>query len=374
MRIVIVTTWFPEPDKPSVAPFILKHAQAIARLHQLRVVHLQLARPSGRGDRTGMDEYSGLTVVRVGLDPKRPSTWFRGAAVLWREVRSAQLLHTMAFTSAVFVAPFASVCRVPWIHTEHWSGVSNPASVSKTWDRFSWLRFTLKLPKIVTAVSVNQAQEICRFARKNAIQVVPNVIDLPRRLALKPATALSNASGRELEIVSVGGLVDGKGPLLALRALAVLRQQGVDAALTWVGDGPLRADMEAGARAMNLTGYLHLTGSLPPKDVTDYLLAANVFLLPTAHETFCVAAAEAIAADLPAVVSDLPALREFLSPRNSVLVSESSPEAFAAGIMEARHRFAHHVPGSIANTLADRYASETIGAEFTALYRRITDL
>lgn len=362
MRVLVVTTWFPDIKSQATAPFNLNYIQAIAQWHDVQVIHVRL----GGAGAVVSEEFGGVPVTRIPLSPRRPLGYVAVVGQVRAALKGVDVLHTMAFTSALVAAPIHALVRKPWVHTEHWSGMAQPASVSKLWAAFSWLRYALKLPHAVTAVSAAQAGQLARFARAGAITVIPNVVHHESPLAARRGIARGT-----VRLVVVGGLIERKRPLLALETLRLLRLRGIDVVLTLVGDGPLRADLEAAAAAAGLADKLTITGLLTPEQVREELRASDVFLLPTLHETFCVSAAEAVAAGLPVVVTDLPAVRDFLNPGNSVLISGDLAADFASGIQEAFTRFSHVPAETISATIARRFSPQVVAEQFTAVYARV---
>ncbi|WP_248963297.1 glycosyltransferase [Sphaerisporangium perillae] len=62
----------------------------------------------------------------------------------------------------------------------------------------------------------------------------------------------------------------------------------------------------------NAPANVTFTGLVPREKVFEYCAAADVFFLPSKHETFGLATLEAATAALPVVVPDLPCYREWL--------------------------------------------------------------
>jgi glycosyltransferase involved in cell wall biosynthesis len=106
-------------------------------------------------------------------------------------------------------------------------------------------------------------------------------------------------------VLFCGKLIPKKRPLLALEAFATAQAgRSESAALLYVGDGELRADVERQARAhpdlcVRVAGFLNQT------QVTHAYAAADVLLLPSGWgETWGLAVNEAMNFGLPAIVSD----------------------------------------------------------------------
>ena len=85
----------------------------------------------------------------------------------------------------------------------------------------------------------------------------------------------------------------------SIDALPALRDSGVDARLVIIGEGPLRRRLERQAASLPIA----FTGFLQDHSTIAALLAsADVALAPGPHETFGLAALEALACGTPAVV------------------------------------------------------------------------
>ena len=111
-------------------------------------------------------------------------------------------------------------------------------------------------------------------------------------------------------LVHCGRLSVEKHPHRSIDTVATLREAGVDARLVVVGEGPLRARLQrhAGRLPVDFLGYVGCRDT-----VAGILASADVALAPGPHETFGLAALEALACGTPAVVSRTSALAEILT-------------------------------------------------------------
>jgi glycosyltransferase involved in cell wall biosynthesis len=136
-----------------------------------------------------------------------------------------------------------------------------------------------------------------------------------------------------LDLVFVARLSRVKCCDLFLEAVALVAQARPNTTAVVVGDGPLLIDLREQARRLGLADSVRFVGQR--RDVEVWLRSARVFVLTSASEGLSLALMEAMLCGLPAVVSDVGDLPELLEHGvNGFLVSERTPAAFAARILE----------------------------------------
>ena len=108
----------------------------------------------------------------------------------------------------------------------------------------------------------------------------------------------------------------------------------------WVVVGGIPPDLDRIRAAASDLPNVQITGHLPPDDARQYLLAADVAVIPFSarqviarEHTSPLKLFEYMAAERPIVASDLPSLREVLhDERNALLVAPDDPSALAAAV------------------------------------------
>ena len=156
------------------------------------------------------------------------------------------------------------------------------------------------------------------------VVVVPLGVDLE---LFRPATG---GRGGRVRVVTVGRLSSEKRPELALLTVALLRAEGLDAELTFVGDGPERARMVelAAGLPVRFTGHLDDRAA-----VAAVVRNSDVALLPCPVEAFGLSVLEALACGTPVVVADTGAAGDLVVPgagRRAPAVPAALAEAVAA--------------------------------------------
>jgi len=116
-----------------------------------------------------------------------------------------------------------------------------------------------------------------------------------------------------------------------------LVDEGENTSLAVIGDGPFRAEMKSA-----LEGYpAHFTGFLSGEELCEGFASADLFVFPSATDTFGNVVLEAQASGLPVIVSDEGGPKELIAEGNSGLI-------FRAGDK-------HALKNAIKTVISDKY-------------------
>ena len=206
----------------------------------------------------------------------------------------------------------------------------------------------------VVAISGGVAEDLACFGLSGArLRVEHDALD-PGRFAALPARAEARArlglEGGGPLVVYTGGLMEWKGVDVLVDAARLLPR------VRFAIAGGHAGDVERLRRRAEGLANVRIDGFRPPGEVPLYLAAGDVAVVPNrsqpaiaARYTSPLKVFEAMAAGIPLVVSDLPALREILSDEQAVFVAPDDPQALAAGLgrlvgdEELRLRLAGHL-------------------------------
>lgn len=175
------------------------------------------------------------------------------------------------------------------------------------------------------------------FAREEFDRIgSPNVLQVPLGVDLATfapghrdaALRAELARGADMLLVHCGRLSPEKHVERSVDTLAELHESGQRARLVIAGDGPRREALErrAGRLPVSFLGFLN-----GRNDVARLLATSDVSLAPGPHETFGLAALEALASGTPVVVSRSSALVEIVGDTCGAAVDDHAP-AFAGAV------------------------------------------
>lgn len=187
--------------------------------------------------------------------------------------------------------------------------------------------------KYVVAISSfgrSQLYRWCRSSEWPRIQVVHCGLDA---MFLEQGPQPLPAAPR---IVCVGRLVEQKGQLLLIDAVAALAAKGIELELVLGGDGPMRPQIEAAIKSHKLENRVRITGWISNEQVRSEMLAARIVVMASFAEGLPVALMEAMALGRPVVTTYVAGIPELVrNDINGWLVPAGDISALADALAEA---------------------------------------
>ena len=221
----------------------------------------------------------------------------------------------------------------------------------------------------IIAVSFFEARHAMKLGiSQTKISVVANGIDSFRRLPRAVARAQLGLSEAAFVVGFVGRLDDQKHPELAIEvADRLMRDTPIEMCI--IGDGPLRAKVEAAITAKNLNSVVRLAGQ---QDARLFMQAFDCLLSTSRYEGMPIAFLEALASGVPIVTPPVGGALELVVPFQTGSIRENDAAALAAGIREVRRWLLDRSDEirSHCQARAAHYSLEVFGDRTVALYRR----
>ncbi len=201
----------------------------------------------------------------------------------------------------------------------------------RRWQRRLLRRLGMRMIAISPSV---QASERAYFA--NPTLLIPNWFD--DRLYLPPSPEERRRARQRLQLApetvafsSVAGCWSYKNHAAILEALSLLPPE-LDLVYLHAGmEAEDQGERRLAAR-LGVESRVRFLGIIP--QVLPLLEASDAYLMPSLYEGFGCAAIEAMGAGLPAILSDVPGLRDFRQSCPGIFWTGTSPRSVAAAMLE----------------------------------------
>jgi glycosyltransferase involved in cell wall biosynthesis len=283
---------YPGPDDPDLGVFVQQLERELERRgHELERAVID-RRAGGRG------RYLGLG---------------RRALAAARRFRP-DVVYAHMLVPAGLVGALAS--RAPLVVTAHGQDVANVGAVRGIQ---SATHFVVRQAAAVVAVSdyLRRELEAKVPGARGKVEVVDCGVDLERFPVAPPPEGPTR-------FVSIGSLIDRKNVVRLANAFGRVG----DGTLTFVGDGPLRRELEG-------RSGVTVVGKVPHDEIPSWLARSHVLCQPSLVEPFGLAVLEAMASGRSVVATRIGGPPEFVTAQAGVVVDPTDEDDLARGLAAA---------------------------------------
>ena len=359
MNIAYLVNTYPQPSHS----FIRREIQALERrgiaVHRfaMRGVRGRLVDPGDLAEddltehllRAGAPRLLADTLVEIARAPGRAFAALRLAIATGRRAERGIAHHLVYFVEACHLAARCRALGIDHLHAHFGTNSASVAMLARVLGGPAY-SFTVHGPEefdapaalslgdkmrhaaFTVAISSFGRSQLCRWSDLDGwdrIKVVHCGVEPARFTAPAPLPA-----GPETRLVAIGRLVEQKGQLLLVEAMAFALRAHPALRLTLVGDGELRGPIETAIAARGLGGRVTITGWLDEARVRAELAAAHGLVMPSFAEGLPMVVMEAMAAGRPVIATAIAGVPELVLPgETGWLVPAGDPEALARAMV-----------------------------------------
>lgn len=336
-HILFLASWYPQRNSLDNGDFIQRHAQAVATLHDVTVVHA-IKDPRLKKAKFEIEQRSiqGVKEIIVYVKPSlfRPFNFFyllQGFLVGIQQVKSFDLIHlNVVFPAGIIALYLKSKFKVPLVLTEHWSGLQkNNYKKLALYKRF-FIRRILENVDYLLPVSLYLEENIKRIHSDVRSKIIPNVIDLnnfERRVEeVKKNETIHflHLSNLKDDVKNISGI---------LNASKQLANKGYPFKLSIGGNGDLTFIQEFVTKN-HLVDYISVFGRLEHHMVAEKMKSADCFILFSRFENQPCVQIESFASGLPVISSDVGGIKNFFPSDFGILIESENEDQLCEAMIE----------------------------------------
>jgi teichuronic acid biosynthesis glycosyltransferase TuaC len=306
MRALVVTNMYPAPERPALGSFVRDQVEALRRI-------------------------DGVEVEVFAFTPGGPRAYVDAAFALRRRHRNDTFDVVHAHFGLTAWPAFAARGSAHAV-TLHGTDLTHPRSRAITLGALPFL-------DLVAAVSEPLAAEVPRWATRKVRTVLPTGVDVDRFKPIPRAHARAELG------------LDPDGPYLLFPADPGRPEKRFDRAMAVAREVPL------------LT-----LGQVDPSRVPLWVNAANAVLVPSARESFGLAALEALACDVPVLATPVGIAPKALDGIAGACCAPFDASAWRAAL---EPHLADDDPRVRGRTRAEQFSTDRMAAEVLSAWRSL---
>lgn len=371
-KILFISSWFPNRLFPFDGNFVQRHAEAVATLHDVEVLHAVPEENLPVNYQTEQKTVHGIkTVIVYYKDAGNPvinnfrkfTAYRKGYLLLQQpELVHANVLHT----NLLFAVWLKKKFGIPFVVTEHYTEY-RPANLHHLNLQQKWTaRYIGNKAEAIFPVTRDLQKGLKELGIQCAMEVVPNVVDTekfaPGTIATRPFTFLH-----------ISNLVQRKNPEKIVEAAIELMQKGVDIRLRIGGD----ADADDFAKISEMTSQsgftdrFELFGTLNSEQVAEKMKTSDCFILFSEDENQPCVIAESFASGIPVLATDVGGIAEFFPENFGILLKERTVQNLVKAMQKALQPNLFADSEVIAEYASTNFSVSNIAERYSLWYDKI---
>ncbi len=383
MKVLWLTSWYPNRCSPFNGDFIKRHAEAVSLFEEVNVIYITRD-PTGDVTKDVLVEETvqdKLAETRIYYySPVYP--FFFDKLLSQRKYRKLykqavrnyiskhgrpDLVHVHVAMKAGSIALWMKrTMGIPFVVSEHWSGFLVEAKEKfdhlPLYFRSQWGKIMKKADGCRTVSQYLGKAVENTFPFVNTV-VIPNVVNTD---IFYPAEIMKKG----LKFIHISGLDDLKNPKEILEAFKIVSGKYPEAELEIFGS--VRSEIVRFSVSLQLGGKVRFHEEVPQPQLAGELRQSLALILYSSYETFGCVLIEANACGVPVLVSDIPVFHENVEePINGYFVKPHNPAALADKMIWIIENRSLIDSGAVSRMTGSKFSYNVVGKQFSNWYKEI---
>lgn len=369
MKILFISSWFPNKLEPTNGNFVQRHAEAVATLHDVEILHTI-------GDFNQSETFifdnniiNGIrTLVVYYKNSKNPlQNFFRRMKaynVGFEKLQKPDLVHAnVLHNNMIFAVYLKKRFQIPFVVTEHWTLLRkiNHAATSKI------IKFIAKYigneADAILPVSNDLKISLEELGIKTPMKVVPNVVDTN---LFSP----SKSNDHDFTFVHISNLIPRKNADKIVNVAVKLLKDDYKFKLKIGGDGETKHLRDL-VKKEGFEQQIEVFDTLTLSQVSEKLKNADCFILFSDDENQPCVIAESFASGIKVISTNVGGISEFFPKNFGILVDRSDENLLEEAMKKLLLEASSTDKRDIADYAEKTFSKTAIAEQYTSVYEKI---
>ncbi len=321
-----------------------------------------------------------INIYKVGIPKKNLHNWKKTEVFLWL-FRAGKLYKKLLsennydLAHSYFAFPSGYLCyrhknKLPYLISLRGSDVPGYNNTLKL-EYFLLSRLFKSIWSNAGGIIANSkglAELASKFTPEIGIKVIPNGV-FTENFAAKN---IYKAPNRAIKLLTVGRLVKRKRIDIAIKAVKLLSDAGVNIGLNIAGGGVMEGSLKALAEKIGVSDKVRFLGIVPRYEIASIYACADIFVMCSEHEGMSNAVLEAMASGLPIISSDCEGISELIEG-NGIVLNQTDETTIAQSIEKLNSDpQLREKMGIISRQRAEQFSWKRVADAYINEYSRIT--
>lgn len=368
-KILFISSWFPNKLEPTNGNFVQRHAEAVALIHDVEILH-------AIGDPNQKESYlidekiiNNIRTIVVYYQQtgnsgvnffRRMMAYKKGFSKMNRpDLVHANVLHN----NMLFAVYLERRYKIPFVLTEHWSGFLkiNRHKLSKM--HLFVAKSIAQKASYILPVSRYLLNDLKETGLKSKMKVIENVVDTK-------LFSLKKQRNGKFTFLHVSNLIPLKNPDKIITVACRLYKEFPDFELHIGGDGDVEA-LNRQIKEKNAEDFIKTFPMIYSQEVSEKMRASDCFVLFSDYENFPCVLLESLSTGTPVIATKVGGIPEVVNEKNGILISNSKDELYEAMKKVLTNTTNFDTPEKLHDYIDSRFSMLKIAEKFDEIYQEI---
>lgn len=371
MKILFISSWFPNKLEPTNGNFVQRHAEAVALKHDVEILHTI-------GDFNQKETFvfddkiiNGIrTLVVYYKNSKNPIQNFlrrmKAYKMGFSKMQKPELVHgNVLHNNMLFAVYLKKKYKIPFVISEHWTALQeeNLGRTSANIKRIA--KFIAKHADYIFPVSENLKNSLKMLGIKTPMKVISNVVNTD-------IFQIRQTDGNEsTKFLHVSSLIPRKRPDKIIETVHQLKVNGYDVSLEIGGDGDT-ATLRRLIQKLNAEEYISIFDEISYEEVAEKMQTSDCFILFSDNETQGCVILESYACGKPVIATSVGGVPEFIKPGLGILIEKANEKELYQSMQNfIENKITFNKPEVLRNFVIGNFSKDIISNQFTEVYIKI---
>ncbi|MCW3160907.1 glycosyltransferase [Chryseobacterium oryctis] len=372
MKILFISSWFPNKLELTNGNFVQRHAEAVSLLHEVEVLHTI-------GDFNQKEEFvfddkvinNIRTLIIYYKNSKNPIQNFIRRMKAYKkgflQMKMPDVVHAnVLHNNMLFAVYLKKKYKIPFVLTEHWTALQkdNLSSTSNNIKRIA--KYIAKNASYILPVSNNLKESLQILGVKTPMKVISNVVDT------EIFDIKSNSETSEtIKFLHVSSLIPRKRPKDIITTVHSLFKNGYNVSLEIGGDGDTNS-LKSLVKSINAESYIRIFDEISYEEVAEKMQNSDYFILFSENETQGCVILESYACGKPVISTKVGGAAEFIIAGQGIGIEKNNVEQLYSTLEKVcKKEYSFNEKFKIRKYIVDNYSREAIANQFTEIYQKV---
>jgi glycosyltransferase involved in cell wall biosynthesis len=366
LHILFLNSWYPSKVFPVNGDFIQRHAQAVARKHQVTVIHIITDTSLKKSSYTDTNIHNVRELIFY-LKPSRniftkAKNYFQAFQKLVKKAGKFDIVHVnRLYPAGLFALYLKYTKKLPYIISEHFTGYLEITAKTFNFSELFLSKLIVKNASFTCPVSENLAQNMRKIGLNGNYVIVPNVVDTNLFFPSKKPP-------NQFTILHISSLVDDHKNITGiLQVIRKFQEQIPDFLFYLIGDNPFQYQHyieTLGIKPENI----QLVDQVTHQEIAKYLQQAKVLIMFSNFENLPCVILEAFASGVPVISTDVGGIKEFFPKDFGKLIASKNQNQLINALLEIKEKLSYFDKEKMHQYAEQHFSIENIGGKFEQLY------